>query len=228
MLDGWTLGKTSKEKQARIILVQNVDMTFQELTDWLGNTLIEGDWRQCPIGLGWIHVDSKVSTTAAVEGCIQSGACVGDRAIIGQKSSVGPQVIIGERVVIESQVNLERGAVVGNWATLSKGAIIEERVKIGERANIGRGSHLKMGVVIGEGAYVDAGTVWHESPLYIIGTKFPVFQPRPGFMQITCQSHSLYWWEIHGRKFAEQSGFTPGQILEYESYLELFKRLTKA
>lgn len=165
-----------------------------------------------------------IAPTAMILGSVAPGATIGDRAIVGERSTIG-RATLGDRVVIADGVRIEDAAVLGDWVTVDAGAVIEGGVRIGRRAVIGRSVHLKAGVVIGPEAYVDPGTVWKQSPLYIIGTKLPAFQPRPGFMQIACQSHEFSWWDTNGADFAKQAGFTPSQISEYLTYLELFKRL---
>ena len=75
--------------------------------------------------------------------------------------------------------------------------------------------------VVGD-ARVEGG-VWKKSPLFVLGTRYSVFQPKPGFVQIAGQCKPLVWWSSpEAESLGNDHGFTQDECAEYRAIIGLF------
>ena len=69
------------------------------------------------------------------------------------------------------------------------------------------------------------GGDWRTSPLFIVGSRFSACNSKYGSIRIGCECHTFDWWEKNGKELAVQNNFTPEEIIEYQAYVELFRKI---
>jgi hypothetical protein len=68
-----------------------------------------------------------------------------------------------------------------------------------------------------------SGDAWKKSPLFIVGTKHSIFEPKKGFVQIGCKCETPEWWlSEKGETFAKENSYSDAEIKEYRLYVEMF------
>jgi hypothetical protein len=173
------------------------------------------DWRLC--GKGWVHASAILCAEAEDE----------DEVILMEGIAIGPRAAIGTRMVLDAGVVIGEGATIGNDVMIGEDATIGEHVTIGDRVTIGSFVELGSRVSIAEGATVHGSItagVWPSSPLFIQGSKAPVWHSGPGEICVDRSSQSVAWWRINGTAFLEESNYTSHQITEYQFYLWMIMR----
>jgi hypothetical protein len=62
-----------------------------------------------------------------------------------------------------------------------------------------------------------------ESPLHINGSMYPIQFLSPGVIKSGCIEKPLVWWKENITRCAEENGYTPEQVKEYEVYIAMLE-----
>lgn len=105
--------------------------------------------------------------------------------------------------------------IIGKGATVGARATVGDWAKVGDWATVGEGA----GPIIGH---------WERSPLYVIGSKYPVCNAKAGYAQIGCKTAPFKWWTSPaGELFAKDHGYNEAEIREYRAIIELMQKIGK-
>ena len=79
-----------------------------------------------------------------------------------------------------------------------------------------------------------SGDAWEKSPLFIIGTSYALTNCKRGYVRVGCECRKFDEWinadgtlTVEAAALAARHSFTPEQVLEYEAYFQLFKKIGK-
>lgn len=98
-------------------------MTFDELQERMGQTLVEDDWHRHVNGGGWVRNDSEVTNSVVVtdEAIVAGGICTG--AAIIKEQAIVRAATVGEQAILAGQADLADGGIatgltylVGPWS----------------------------------------------------------------------------------------------------------------
>jgi len=169
------------------------------------------------LGKGWVHETACFYDDAEDE----EGVMLAEGVAIGPMASVGKGIVLDSGVVIGSDVTIGSSVMIGEEATVGNG------VTIGNRASVRPFVHLGAEVSIAEDVTVygsiTAGT-WLSSPLFIQGSRGPVWHSGPGEICLDRSSRTVAWWRVNGTDFLERSNYTLDQMTEYQFYLWMVMR----
>jgi hypothetical protein len=168
-------------------------------------------------GKGWVHATASLRDEAEDE----------EEVMLVEGVAIGPMTTIGEGIVLDSGVVLGAGVTIGCNVMIGEEATVGNGVTIGDRASIRPFVHLGAGVSIADDVTVygslTAGS-WPSSPLFIQGSRGPVWHSGPGEICVDRSSQTVAWWRVNGTDFLERSNYTFDQITEYQFYLWMIMR----
>jgi hypothetical protein len=172
-------------------------------------------------GKGWVHATASLCNDAEDE----------EGVMLVEGVAIGPMTAVGEGIVLDSGVVIGSGVTIGSNVMIGEEATVGNGVTIGDRASIRPFVHLGAGVSIAGDVTVHgsltAGT-WPTSPLFIQGSRGPVWHSGPGEICVDRSSQSVAWWRINGTGYFERSNYTFDQISEYQFYLWMIMRRDSA
>jgi hypothetical protein len=168
-------------------------------------------------GKGWVHATACLSDDAEDE----------EGVMLVEGVAIGPMTTVGEGIVLDSGVVIGSGVTIGSNVMVGEEATVGDGVTIGDRASIRPFVHLGAGVILEEGATVHGSLTagsWPSSPLFIQGSRGPVWHSGPGEICVDRSSQTVAWWRVNGTAFLERSNYTFDQITEYQFYLWMIMR----
>lgn len=109
---------------------------------------------------------------------------------------------------------MHKDAVIDPTAFIPPTAIVWG-MSYGKRATVGEGATVNIRAAVSD------KSIWLKSPLFVMGTKHAVFQPKPGFIQIGCRAEKLSWWKTsEAELFAKKNGYDASEIKEYSAIID--------
>ena len=208
------------------------------------------DWYQHPNGGGWVHRDAKVSPKAYLSkkavargGTIRGGTIWGGTILGG--TILGGAILGG---------TIEGGTILGGTiesGTILGGAILGGTIRGGtiwggtiEGGTI-LGGTIKGGTIKGgtiEGGTIEGGTIrggtirggailggtWTHAPLFVVGSRYPATNAKPGHIKIGCRCEPFAWWlSSEAEEFARKNGYDDAAIEEYRKIVQLLVAIGK-
>ena len=180
-------------------------MTFDQLNAKLGGAEKPDNWLQHSNGGGWVNKKAKIDPTVYIgeNAIVFSGILYGNARVYGNAQVSGNAWVYGNARVSGNARVYGDAQVYGN-AWVSGNAQVYGNAQVSGNARV----------------YGDA---WEKSPLFILGTKHSIFEPKKGFIQIGCNCQTPEWWlSSEGEEFARDNGYSDADIAEYRLYVHLF------
>lgn len=176
------------------------------------------EWRPC--GKGWVHARADVHGESYVgrDAVIAPGAAVGRGVWIGDRSTIGPRCTIGAGAVIEADVTVLSGARLHDSNYIRRGVTIGENATLGADCWVGREARIGRGVAIGPRARLLDDVVARSNPIYLIGSREPVYAAGPHHIGIGCTVLRPDQWEAQYRVIAAWEGYSLAEVEEYERH----------
>ena len=120
----------------------------------------------------------------------------------------------------ELNEKLGGGEIESDWANHSNG-----RGWVKKTASVDDSAFVDKSAWVSGNAHV-YGDAWGKSPIYIQGSRYCVFQPKHGHIQIGCQCHPFAWWSTDAAlEMAKNHGFTEAEIAEYREIVALIVKI---
>ena len=118
------------------------------------------------------------------------------------------------------------GGLVQNTARVSESARVSEFAVVSGSAVVSGfarvfGAAVVSGSAVVSGFVVVYGSAWPSSPLYIQGSRHPLYTPSHGRLRIGCEDHTIAEWVVGCEKIATANGYTKSEIEEYAMYIAI-------
>jgi len=162
----------------------------------------------------YVHIgkNAKVdASTRILPGSFIYDAVIGKSCLIGAYSIIDDAVVIENNVTIEAYVHLREGVRVKSYACIEESVMIYPNTVVNER------------VIIHKGIQIDRGLFIEKDPIFIKGSKHPLFWFDDTRVQIGCNTFHIDVWLSKYREHGELNEYSEKEIEEYHDYLKLLK-----
>lgn len=203
---------------------------IKRLSDGVVGGWIETEYNLSQEGDCWVGDDAKVFDQARV----RDDAKVFDRAcVFGCARIAGNAYVLGDSNVNESAQVYEMATIYGNaivtgeanvlghsrvhdYAVVTENALIDAKAIICGGAVIGHRTRIVQSITV-------CGGIWkHNTPLYIQGSRHPIYQSSDSIVSIGCERYSLAHWFKYFEEIVTRNGYNEDEIVEYKQYLKWF------
>lgn len=171
--------------------------------------------------------DAYISENAQVycAAIVCGNAHIVEYASVGGTATVMDDARICGHAQVTCAAEVHNIANVGGYAHVTGRAIITERARIQGYAKVSEFAYVHSGAtvrgsaevfghaVVGNCVFLNEAT-WEENPLYIQGTKYPMFSPDKKSLTIGCQCHTFEYWRKRWKTIARLCNEGNKDILE--------------
>jgi len=138
-------------------------------------------------------------------------------------ATIGDGCIIDGHVLIEDEVVLHDNVKIGTRTHLWERVEIGSDSRIGSSVAIDENTTVLENIRIPSNMTIGPNLIVVKNPIFIIGSRHPVFWISETKVKIGCNVFSIDGWLKHYQSIGCQYGYTEEEIEEYLGYLKLLK-----
>lgn len=162
-----------------------------------------------------VYCDAKASDDAHIKGkaCVGGRAMIYESAYVYDNAKVGGVTKVSGNARIHGNAHIKGRAQIGGNASVRGCAIVSDNAIVHENAMVYGGAKVYSSAVVGNWVHLYAAT-WGENPIYIQGTKYPMWSPDKQGLAIGCQNYSFEYWRKRWKTIARLCNEDNKGILE--------------
>ena len=148
------------------------------------------------------------------------GGLVQDTARVYESAVVSGSAVVSESAVVSGFAIVSEFARVSGFARVFGAAVVSGSARVYGSARVSGSAVVSESARVSGSARV-YGSAWPSSPLYIQGSRHPLYTPSHGRLRIGCEDHTIAEWVVGCEKIATANGYTESEIEEYAMYIAI-------